>query len=362
MVSDEKSSSGSSDKQSGTAVVLAAASSVAAALTGQHLSGDFGLLVTSGGGPVLSWLWSSLQSTRFHKVERVIAGAQLQSGLTIEELVERILADDVHGELASRILLAAQDAGTEEHLRALSRSLVTGSLTTSAEDIGVEILFVRALVDLDSPHILVLESFDKTWSELGLFEDATLPPDGLNFGQIATATKLGAALSPVLGALSNHGLIEEVQQGVDGGNAAFGMLNGGGGRGQFLLTDFGHSMLSRMMTIGDAEDDASAGIPSQAAKAKSAVPQNSEGDENCAICRTPCFESEYANGPFASIPRSKENTDQTGVVNMVRIPLCLKHKETYYAKRVAIGWCVACGSFGEARRYCECGGHFDRVT
>ena len=109
----------------GDAIAALAGSAVSAA-AGLHLGGDTGAILSATGGQAVAWLYDRLQMGRRCKVERVFHLAQAEAGLTTEQLLARLLMDDLHGELASRVLIAAQDAGTEAHLRALSRTLASG--------------------------------------------------------------------------------------------------------------------------------------------------------------------------------------------------------------------------------------------
>jgi hypothetical protein len=188
-----------------------------------------------------------LAAWRIRHVNRVIEDAAAEAQMTPEALIARLMQSELHGELAARILIAAQDAGTEERLRGLSRSLARGALAVDAAEITTELLYARAFADLDAPHIHALSLFSKTSEQLGLSSHDTLPPDGLNFTQLQMCAGLGDTLDPVLGVLLRHGLLDERQA----GQSDFGA--GPVPRGQFRLTEFGRALLDRMELLGRAD-------------------------------------------------------------------------------------------------------------
>lgn len=216
---------------------------------------------------------------------------------------------------------------------------------------------MRCAVSRSTPGWAVSErQFTKTWRELDLGEDETVPPDGLSFFQVASATNIGEGLSPVLGALLNHGLIEERHS--QGGASFYG---GGGGeaqmRGFLSLTEFGRSLLTRMKTIGVAESDGGRCVSEDGEAATPVRALDYEESESCVICPEKGYKDGYASGPWANVPKS----DEPGGLKLVAIALCKVHKEAYHGNRVGIGWCAGCRQFGEARKSCRCGSEYVRV-
>lgn len=335
-------------------VPVAAQSSVAvgSALLGTHVGGDVGAALGAGVAPLLDSFFDMVQRRRLRRSQTVLLGASEASGLTLEELLDRLQSDPLHGELATLVLLAAQDAGTEDRLRALSRGLAVGALSDDEATISTEILYARALADLDSPHFSLLHKFTLTWQDLGLSDQDTLPPDGLTHHQVMIVAELGPTLDPVLAALLNHGLVEERHS--QGG----GMTFGGGGtnqRGQIQVTNFGLSLIERMAAIGKADSDAE---PPEAP-----MPSPSSGgtvdDETCLVCGQDWDRSGgYTVGPWVQRPDSAAPNGQ----RLVQAPLCVTHKDAYVARQLGIGWCDDCRTFGEAGILCnKCGSRFRRV-
>jgi hypothetical protein len=182
---------------------------IGAGVAGTHMSPDQGAAMAAAAPAVADLFFTKLGAWRAPHVNRVVTDAVAEAELPVEVLLDRVLADELRGGLAPRVLLAAQDAGTDERLRALSRSLARGALADDEAEVRAEMLYARALADLDSPHVHVLALFDKTWRELGLSDHDTYPAEGLGYHEVVTAAKLGSVLDPVLGVLAQHGLMEE---------------------------------------------------------------------------------------------------------------------------------------------------------
>jgi hypothetical protein len=319
---------------------------VGGALAGAHVGGDQGVMVGAGAGPVAELLFARLTAWRSRHVDRVVRDAAEEVSLTVDELLDRVLVDELRGELAARVLIAAQDAGTEERLRALSRSLAAGAMATEAEGVGVEILYARALADLDSPHVFVLELFGKTWEELGLARDDTFPPDGLAYDQVRQAARLGSALEPVLGVLIRHGLLEE-HHGSQGGFSPFSREQP---RGPLALTEFGRSLLDRMSVIGQAEDQG--GAESQA-DADSANPGG------CLVCGEPATTSAMPSSTHVEVA-DPEDPSTRRLQALPQMLLCDDHMQSLAAGRLGIGWCVDCERWGQVNTRSPCGSAFQR--
>jgi hypothetical protein len=74
----------------------------------------------------------------------------------VAEFFSRAVADDRRHELFARAMSIAQDAALREKRRALGRSLAAGVMGDDAR-IDEELLFQRALQDIDEMHIRLLE-------------------------------------------------------------------------------------------------------------------------------------------------------------------------------------------------------------
>jgi hypothetical protein len=370
-------SSGGSDEvkeepaTTGLRRLVSAGVSVGGALAGWKLGGPGGAALAAGVGPALDEAIARVNAFRQHHVEQVVTDAADIAGLEIGELIDRLLEDELRGELAARALLAAQDAGTAERLRALSRSLAAGALASDAEGVAIELLYVRALADLDAPHVYVLTLFSSTWRELGLGDQDTLPPDGLNYGQLQQAAQLGDALDPIVGILLRHGLVDE--RTAPGGMTFQAVL----GRGNVRLTSFGRSLLDRMMDIGSADEpgDRDGGLNTFDVEEVVEVVEDqdlriidlSQDDadgvsaaDTCLVCGAPATHHAVPSRPFLHY-EDGESPSGAAMMTLPPMPLCDNHVRALAAKKPGLGWCMTCRRWGEAERECPtCGVRFQR--
>jgi len=89
-----------------------------------------------------------------HAAETVMDGAEA-AGISLEEFLDRGVADDHRHELFARTLTIAQDNALRNKRRALGRALAAGVMGDDAR-IDEELLFIRAVADIDELHIRVL--------------------------------------------------------------------------------------------------------------------------------------------------------------------------------------------------------------
>jgi hypothetical protein len=118
------------------------------------------------------------------------------AGLPLGEFMDQAVSDDRRHELFARSLRIAQDTALRDKRRALGRALAAGVMGDDAR-IDEEMLFMRAVEDIDEMHIRLLgrmSSRDGAWAH----SDVPLADPGLTAG-------IGA----LLGALELHGLVRE---------------------------------------------------------------------------------------------------------------------------------------------------------
>jgi hypothetical protein len=77
------------------------------------------------------------------------------AGEPVEQLAEKAVSDERREELLARTLTIAQDTSLGDKRRALGRALAAG-IAGDAAKIDDELLFVRAIADIDTPHIRLL--------------------------------------------------------------------------------------------------------------------------------------------------------------------------------------------------------------
>jgi hypothetical protein len=312
------------------------------AALGYAIGGVEGAMVGAVAPNFAGLAFRQLAAWRVRHVNQVIEDAAAEAQMTPEELIARLMQSELHGELAARILIAAQDAGTAERLRGLSRSLAKGALAVDTAEITTELLYARALADLDAPHIRTLSLFAKTWAQLGLSTDDTLPPDGLNYTQLQMCAALGQALDPVLGVLLRHGLLDERQAELS--EFAAGPVP----RGQIRLTEFGRDLIDRRELLGRVD----LGIVT----VRDTTPTATDG---CLVCGAAVTHQPIPSRNSIAIADPDDPTRVT-YQHLPRMPVCDVHVQSLITGHLAVGWCESCQRWGQASTECQCGKQYVR--
>ncbi len=171
-------------------------------------------------GPVMIVVLNALTRVGRRRVEHAaetLLDAADEAGLPVAEFFERAVADDRRHELFTRALSIAQDTALRDKRRALGRALAAGVMGDNAR-IDEELLFMRALEDIDEMHIRLLARMANTY-----------PPEvgpGWSARMIGKADPgLANGAPALLGTLQLHGLVEEVVRNRpiqgEGANQAF---------------------------------------------------------------------------------------------------------------------------------------------
>jgi hypothetical protein len=136
--------------------------------------------------------------------------AAAASGKSPDELLLEAADDDRKHELLARALGLAQDMALREKRQALGRAVAAGFESNGA-GIDDELMFIRAVADLDAPHIQLLTYMDGTRPSIG--EDSGTPfIAGWSAATLgARLPGLSAALPALLSTLQTHSLIRAEQ-------------------------------------------------------------------------------------------------------------------------------------------------------
>ena len=103
----------------------------------------------------LSAVWAKIAGRRIRNVEETLVDAAETASMTVEEFLEMAVSGERSHELLARVVMVAQDTTMRDKRRALGRALAAGVAGDSAR-VDEELLFVRAIADLDPPHIRLL--------------------------------------------------------------------------------------------------------------------------------------------------------------------------------------------------------------
>jgi hypothetical protein len=186
--------------------------------------------------PAISDIMTALVRVGRRRVEHAgetLMDAAAATDLPLDEFFDKAVADDRRQELLARTLNIAQDTSRRDKRRALGRALAAGVMGDDAR-IDEELLFIRAVDDIDEWHIRLLDRMDTThiygpgWSAYKIL-DADL---GLSTGVHA-----------IIGTLETHGLIAESAQSAPVAGADKGPF--------YVITDQGRMFLDRLREDSD---------------------------------------------------------------------------------------------------------------
>ena len=167
-----------------------------------------------------------------HSAETLLHAADA-ADIPLDEFFGKAVSDDRRHELFTRTLTIAQDTALRAKRRALGRALAAGVMGDDAT-IDEELLFIRAVEDIDTPHIRLLDRMAKVYPE----------PPGWSARTIVQADPgLANGVGALLGTLELHGLIAAVVPGITRGPNA--------GQTFYNITEQGRKFLDRL-----AEDPA----------------------------------------------------------------------------------------------------------
>jgi len=102
-----------------------------------------------------SYVVGTLGQWRVRHATQTLEDAAEAAGEPVDRLAELAVSDERREELLARTLTIAQDTALRDKRRALGRALAAGIAGDDAK-IDDELLFIRAVADIDSPHIRML--------------------------------------------------------------------------------------------------------------------------------------------------------------------------------------------------------------
>jgi hypothetical protein len=96
-----------------------------------------------------------LGQRRIEHAAETLTDAATAAEIPLSEFIDKAVSDDRRHELFARTLTIAQDTALRDKRRALGRALAAGVMGDVAQ-IDEELLFIRAVADIDEMHIRVL--------------------------------------------------------------------------------------------------------------------------------------------------------------------------------------------------------------
>jgi hypothetical protein len=185
--------------------------------------------------PALAAIMTSLARVGQRRAEHAadtLMDAADAADVPLDEFFSRAVADDRRQELFTRTLIIAQDTALREKRRALGRALAAGVMGDDAQ-IDEELLFIKAVEDIDMMHIRLLDRIA-----------TAQPAEGWMASTIVAADRgLANGIRALLGTLELHGLIAA--------RVSHGIRVQGPQETRYDFTDSGRRFLSRLADDSD---------------------------------------------------------------------------------------------------------------
>jgi hypothetical protein len=158
-----------------------ASAAAVGALVGTAIAGPAGAMVGAAAGPflepIMSRVWDELASDSRTSTEQVLIEASVHSGLTPEEFSDRISRDGTSRLLGGIAFSAGSRTRNKDKIRGLGRALSDGILADDDARIDETHLILRAIDDLETPHIAVLDLLVNYYQGAAYFDGRTDPPE-----------------------------------------------------------------------------------------------------------------------------------------------------------------------------------------
>lgn len=178
-----------------------------------------------------------LRRRRARNAAETLADAAEAAGEPVEQLTLEAIATERREELFIRTITIAEDTALRDKRRALGRALAAGIAGDDAK-IDEELLFVRAIADIDTPHIRLLS----------MIASETIPPRSDSRGgwsldaMTERAPGLGEAIPALVLTLRSHGLVRQID-----GPITWAAL---GSQDTYDVTGAGRTLLERLTAEG----------------------------------------------------------------------------------------------------------------
>jgi hypothetical protein len=250
-------------------VVIRAVAGTAATGVGLALAGPAGALAGAALTPVLERALGVLDAHVFQRralyAAETLADAAGEAGAThdadFEEFVQKLVRDEVHQELLTRVLSIAQDSAMRDKRRALGRVLANAAAETGTQ-VDQEFAVARVIADLDPAHVRVLRIMARTPAHLVAYAterglDRQNARRWYPWSISATDPGLAQVVWGALRVLERNDLVWKV-----GENHT---PNGGGMEPEYEITRFGDYLL-QLLAAPEPEQDALSPKPAEPAQ------------------------------------------------------------------------------------------------
>jgi len=186
------------DKELAVKITVGALTGIASA------TGPEAAMAAQAAAPVLEAMFTAavvrLGRRRVERAAETLVDAAEAADMPLPEFMDKAVSDDRRQELFARTLTVAQDTALRSKRRALGRALAAGVVDDDAR-IDQELLFIRAVADIDTMHVRLLALLQRPTGHQGWsYQDIVDADPGL-----------APAARALLGTLELHGLIASRQ-------------------------------------------------------------------------------------------------------------------------------------------------------
>jgi hypothetical protein len=165
-------------------------------------------------------VWDELAADSRAASARVLDEASAHAGIDVEELTDAIVKNEQSRLLAGLALSSGSRTRNKAKIRALGRALAEGVLAEDDAKLDQEQLIIRALDDMEAPHIAVLDLLvrfvpfgpePRLYSEMDPTDSGAPKRRWRPFQLGAARPGLQEGIIGLLGTLQRHGLAREDQ-------------------------------------------------------------------------------------------------------------------------------------------------------
>ncbi|HST47409.1 hypothetical protein [Jatrophihabitans sp.] len=202
--------------------------------------------------PLASLTQGAISEWRRHSANQIdlaLSTATADAGIDPEALFDRLTGDPKRLLLLRDALQSAAATSMQSKARAFGRAIANGALTADDAKIDNEALVVRALADLESPHVQVLARIQGGTARIPRpGEQRELSEKSLALERL-DAHGQAALLQPLLQTLLRNGLVRQVALGESWGEEP--NDEDADRTNTWAVTNFGVELLQRLRTAGE---------------------------------------------------------------------------------------------------------------
>ncbi|MFI8528557.1 hypothetical protein ACIGB8_29145 [Promicromonospora sukumoe] len=148
-------------------VAIKATAAAIGALSGAAVAGPAGSIVGAAVAPILepvmAKVFDEFSSDSRRSAAEVLVEAAIHAGVTPEEFADRVRQDEMHRLIGGTAFTAGARTRNREKIRGLGRALSDGILAEDRAKLDETHLILRAMDDLEAPHIAVLNFLVNYW-------------------------------------------------------------------------------------------------------------------------------------------------------------------------------------------------------